>query len=85
MLKLRKCHLAAIGNRNARFSPVNLDFTGDAVAVRKRCETLFVCDQLGFCAARSVRKSEQTGTDTTPNDASLDQGKAVGTIGCALL
>ncbi len=33
MLKLRKCHLAAIGNRNARFSPVNLDFTGDAAAV----------------------------------------------------
>jgi len=33
MLKLRKCHLAAIGNRNARFSPVNLDFTGDAGAV----------------------------------------------------
>src|ERR1700751_2886499 len=29
MLKIRKCHLAAIGNRNARFSPVGLDFTDD--------------------------------------------------------
>src|SRR5438270_9700203 len=32
MLKIRKCHLAAVGNRNARFSPVNLDFTSDAGA-----------------------------------------------------
>lgn len=29
MLKIRRCHLAAIGNRNARFSPVSLDFTDD--------------------------------------------------------
>jgi hypothetical protein len=33
MLKVRRCHLAALGNRNARFSPVGLDFrAGDAAA-----------------------------------------------------
>src|SRR5260370_12902669 len=32
MLKIRRCHLAAIGNRNARFSPVGLDFMADGAA-----------------------------------------------------
>jgi hypothetical protein len=27
MLKIRRCHLSCVGNRNARFSPVNLNFT----------------------------------------------------------
>ena len=32
MLKVRRCHFAAVGNRNARFSPVGLDFTAGDVA-----------------------------------------------------
>src|SRR5947208_14928612 len=32
MLKVRRCHFAAVGNRNARFSPVWLDFTAGDVA-----------------------------------------------------
>ena len=27
MLKIRRCHLSAVGNPSARFSPVALDFT----------------------------------------------------------
>jgi len=29
VLKIRRCHLSCVGNRNARFSPVGLDFTAD--------------------------------------------------------
>src|SRR5215469_11234570 len=32
MLKLRRCHLAAIGNRSARFSPIDLDLTTETGA-----------------------------------------------------
>ena len=32
MLKIRRCHLSALGNHNARFSPVGLDFTVEDAA-----------------------------------------------------